>query len=76
MYMVNTEENKGVFFMTKYWFSAQYNVWCIKNCSKLSIVLLLSLVRILMHQTLSTYVKIIKFSAAIVQVPVLYTVGL
>ena len=34
-----------------------YNVWCIKNRTKLSNVLLLSLVRILMHQTLSPAVS-------------------
>ena len=32
----------------------QYNVWCIKNRTKLSNVLLLSLVRILLHQTLGS----------------------
>ena len=44
------------FLKGHYWLFPD-NVWCIKNCTKLSCVLLLCLVRFFMHQTLYTRIQ-------------------
>ena len=43
------------------------NVWCIKNRTKLSSVLLLSLVRFLMHQTLQWYLLAVHWVVTVVK---------